>query len=586
MLSRTLLAVFGLSVVLCSAQNAAAQQSSRKIADPNSINYDQLQVPATPKLQTAPATVPALTLPVPKLPSASTVPAKTRAAAAKTGTPPAVANAPASVRQAALAVSVDPASEQEEMLAQSASSASGILPDVNLAYPETINLNVSADVIIRLSAVGVAQTSPARLTVVVPDHLDLVSCTPTPAETIEDRAIFNIPAIDSAHPLEIRAEIIAREKKSVSLETKLELVRQQKIEMDVRQPILELSLNSKADGILGQPQQMEVVVRNTGDGEARELNIDLQLPEGCVADEKVLDQLVHAGSLSPGEETRIQVQARPMTDGSQQFRAVARALGAESETREVGLNVIRPELELAVSAPQSTWVNSRAWYTLTVSNPTTIDIDNVALTMRVPTLNVQTISEAADYDPATQTLKWNVGTVKAGDKAEFQMIAVAADAGPHLLTAGMESRLTERKEIVIDTLAQARANLAVSVAQKELPAPVGVPCTYQVLVENRGTEVAESIDVKIALPEGWSSENTDTYEFIQGAVAFLVPSLAPGERKELTFEATSLVAGENMVRATVRHADSPDETVTQNAMLLFENDTRRVAETADPLIIR
>jgi uncharacterized membrane protein len=107
-----------------------------------------------------------------------------------------------------------------------------------------------------------------------------------------------------------------------------------------------------------------------------------------------------------------------------------------------------------------------------------------------------------------------------------------------------------------------------------------------VFVENRGTETADDVRVSVELPKGWTSENTESYDFANGTVSFLVASLAPGDRKELTFDATGNMAGENLVRASIRHGESDHAAVSQSAMLLFQNDNRRVAETADPLIIR
>lgn len=491
-------------------------------------------------------------------------------------------NAPAQVPQAAVIQGDD----QLEVISANQSGASGILPDVNVAYPESITLNVPAGLIIRLSTGSTAVTSNARLTVTLPEHLELVDSVPQPEVTEENQLVFDVPELNSANPLEIRMEVLAKEKRPVSVQTRLELVRERQIELAVRQPVLELQLEGNSEGVLGQAKQMELVVRNTGDGEARELNIDLKLPAGCVADEKLLEQLVNAGTLAPGEEARFQVETRLVTDGEQRVTAVARALGAESPEGELGLNVIRPQLEIAVSAPEQTWVNSRSWYALSVTNPTTIEIADAVVTIRVPSMVIQTISTEAAYNEADQTLTWRIGTLAPGEKTDFQMVAIANEAGPHLITASLESNLTERKELAIDTVAQTRANLAVAVSQLELPAPVGVSSGYKVTVENSGTEVAEGVEVCVQLPKDWVAEDSESCVFENQSANFVIDSIGPGERRELTFQATGNTVGENLLRATVRHGDSRQASMSENSMLLFQTDSRRVAETAEPRLIR
>jgi|GEM_PF-4277879 len=558
----------------------APRLQAQDLADPASIAFDSLQKQAGNPAVTGEQADPIK----PEVNAPNTLPPE------KVTTIPVVPNMPLSIRTSvpanlpAVSGSTMPAKMESKTHRQP--SAPGVLPDIQVVYPESINLNVPSKIRLVASCGSMDLSSAARLTVVLPAHLELVQSAPQPGTIADLSVVFDVPALTPDKPMEIALEIIAREKKPVSLQTRVEIASEGEYQLDVRQPVLELRLDGSSQGILGQPSQMELVVRNTGDGTADQLNIELNLPEGCVADAAALEQLVRGGSLAPGEEARFQVSTRMMSDGVKKVTAVARALGAESGSQEMGMNVIRPELELAVSAPEITWVNSRAWFSFTVTNPSPIDIDQAVVVLKVPTLAIQTISVEAAYDDQAHTLIWNIGTVPAGQAVEFQMVATAPESGPHKLSASLESRLTEQKELSIDTTARARANLAVSVVQVENPAPVGLACQYLVVVENRGTEAASGIDARVELPAEWVVESSENCRVANGAAAFVVDSIAPGERREIAFVATCTVAGESLLRAVARHEETQYTASSENSMLLYQANARRVAETTEPRMIR
>ncbi len=573
---------------VCTSLVSVPCLQAQDLADPSSIVFDSMNKPAAKTVEpvnekpasTAPKVVaPKVMLPMDQPPKTDPAPLT-----------PVVANMPASVRTSIPAPGSQslkkPANSQKKTASPVDQDGASVLPVINVVYPESINLNVPAGIRIVASSGNAPQSSPALLTVGLPAHLELVQSTPEPVSVAGASASYNLPALSTGKPLEIFLQVIAREKKPVSVQTRLEIVSESQIQLEVRQPVLELSLAGNQQGVLGQPSQMELIVRNTGDGNADQLNIELNLPEGCVADKGALEKLLSAGSLAPGEEARFQVSTRMVSDGAKTVTAVARALGADSGARELGMNVVRPELELAVSAPEITWVNSRAWFSFTVANTSPIDIDQAVVLLHVPTLTVQTISTEADYDDQAKTLKWKIGSIAAGETATFQMVAIAPDSGLHMLTASLESSLTEPKEIAIDTTARARANLAVSVVQLENPAPVGVTSQYVVVVENRGTEAANMIDVRVDLPAEWTAEGSDACKLANGSANFGIDSMAVGERKEIRFLATCTIAGESLLRAVARHDETQYTASSENSMLLFQADARRVAETAEPRLNR
>ncbi len=468
----------------------------------------------------------------------------------------------------------------------SAALPSSLLPQIRIDYPATVNLNVPATVQLHATCTGSSNTTPARLMVELPAHLELAGSTPVAQSCAGGCICFELPAIKAGGELPISLEVIAREKKPVEVRTRLEVTQQQQIALDVRQPVLAVALEGRGPAILGQPGEMELVVRNTGDGMADGLAIDLQLPEGCATDLALAERLAAAGDLAPGAEARFPVNTVWGCDGMQTVRVIARATGADDVLHELDLSVIRPELELAVSAPSETWVNNRTWYSMVVSNPSSLAMEDVVVTLHLPTLEVQTISTEADFNEATRMLTWQVGKLDAAASAEFVLVAVPATAGPHQVNAAVESRLTAKKELSIDTRARARADVRISLQQLEYPAPVGVSSRYRLVVENRGTETAADARLTVDLPAGWTMEARGESTASSSSQDFDLGQLEPGQTRELEFAARGTLAGEHAVRTSLRHAGAPQGSASSHPVSLFQSDTVRVSERAEPRMTR
>lgn len=546
---------------VCSAATLAAQQ--RQVVDPSSI--ESMGVGPGGAVDASPAQ-----------PKADAV-----------GRERVIRLEPASTNQPVrLPVSIPVGSAPASSPRQETGGSRGILPDVAIQYPESMTLNVPAVIRLQMHCSQTGNSSPARLIVTLPDHVELVRSQPAAQSVRGHELEFAVPELDSARPLELQLEVIAREKRGITVQTRMELVREQKLEMLVTQPVLDVQLRTGTRALLGEQVLLELEVRNSGDGPARDLRIDLQCSAGCVVEEASLNQLRSAGTLGPGETAVFPVVARAMADGLLSVAAAAHAEGADSPVRELAMQVIRPALEIAVVAPQQTWVGSRAWFGFTVTNPTSIVIPNAVVVLKVPSLNIQTISSEAEYQPDQQTLTWRVGDLDAGQSAEFQMLAVPSATGPHLIVASVESSLTERKEVAVDTLTLARAQLQVALSQLELPAPAGMPARYRVAVTNEGTEDGNAVEVTVQLPRDWTASATAEAGFAQGQVRLQIPVLRAGETRELVFEATGPRAGEFPLRVSARHQGSQTPSVTETTVALYQTDLRRVAEQSDARTIR
>lgn len=564
------LSVFALLVV---APVATSGQQRGGLADPEAIASRPLG--SATAAQVSPSDKPVATVEVqPRASTRKPIPVMAPGAMTPIRVQPG-GNAPARVSGPPVA----PASPA--MAAGSAALPSCLLPQIRIGYPSTVNLNVPARVELHATCPGETDTASARLIVELPAHLELVGSTPAAERCADGCVCFELPSIGAGDELPLSLEVIAREKKPMEVRTRLEVTQRQQIALDVRQPVLAVALEGRGPAILGQPGAMELVIRNTGDGMADGLAIDLQLPAGCAADASLAGILAETKNLAPGAEARFPVNTVWASDGMQTVRATARAAGAEDAAHTLDLSVIRPELELAVSAPAETWVNSRTWYSLVVSNPSSIAMEDVVVTLHLPTLEVQTISTEADFDDATKTLTWQVGKLDAAAKAEFVLVAMPSTAGAHAVDASVESRLTARKELTVDTRALARADVRISLQQLEYPAPVGVGSGYRLVVENRGTEAATDAKLTVDLPAGWTMEG-QTARLGAASQVFELGQLEPGQTRELEFAARGTLAGEHAVRTSLSHAGAPQGTASSHPVTLFQSDTVRVAERAEP----
>lgn len=163
-----------------------------------------------------------------------------------------------------------------------------------------------------------------------------------------------------------------------------------------------------------------LVVTNTGDAPANNVQVNDNLPSGLTADSGGNTKTFDAGNLAPGESKQASYMANASGGGTFTNRATASADGGLSASAECTTTIATPSLTISKSARPTTLFMQRGRdqqveYTITVSNPSSAPASNVTLTDRWEGPGALAFGSA--NPPATasgNSASWNLGTIGAG----------------------------------------------------------------------------------------------------------------------------------------------------------------------------
>jgi uncharacterized repeat protein (TIGR01451 family) len=336
-------------------------------------------------------------------------------------------------------------------------------------------------------------------------------------------------------------------------------------------PSLQIEKTAPAEIQVGKPATFTVRVRNAGQIAAEGVEIHDEVPQGAElvstrptaneVDGKLVWQL---GTLKPGDETTVQLQVTPLTEG--EIGSVATVtFRANASVRSV---VTRPQLKVDVQSPQKVMIGEDAMLRIRISNPGSGPAGGIVLSEQVP---------AGFKHPGGEELEFEVGTLKPGESRELELSLTAVQPGKatNVLKAVGEAGLEAIDQDEIEVIAPA---LKVGL-QGPKRRYLGRNATYTVSVINPGTAPSKDISLTATLPRGLKFEeanNQGHYDAATHRVTWSLEQLPPGETGNVTLSTTATEPGTfNLdIKATAKQdlADAIEEPVTVEgvAAILFE----------------
>lgn len=334
---------------------------------------------------------------------------------------------------------------------------------------------------------------------------------------------------------------------------------------------------------VGKAARFELHLRNTGTVVAQGVEVHDFVPEGTQfvaanppATPNARGELIWTlGALKPGDESTIEVELTPITEGEVGSVAFV-TLRAEAGARS---RVTRPDLTLQVTSAKQVMIGGDVQLSIKVGNPGTGPATGVVLEEHVP----QGLKHTAGAE-----LEFEVGTLKPGETRDLELTLTAAQAGRvvNQLVVRADGNLHEQAQCELEVIAPALAITMDGPSKRYLERQA----TYTVSVSNPGTAPAKDVELVTRLPKGLKfvkANNAGHYDAQAHAVVWSLEELPPEETGTVMLTAIPVEPGEQVLRAEGRAKQNlADEEVQRTvveglAALLFE-----VIDIADPIEVK
>ncbi len=453
-----------------------------------------------------------------------------------------------------------------------------------ISAPEFVNVNEIAPVRIDVRNPGKSIVYDLKLVAKMPANVKVEARNGT---VTDGECTFEIASLQPGENRQLVMEVVTQEKLALNIQTSLTISNRSKIQVAVREPQLVVSIEGPAQTNIGSKATHIVTVTNIGDGIASNVNLIADIPEALRIVQK--SGFESPETLRPGEKAQARIVTVPQTPGQTEMAFAAEGNFCKAKPAEAGLRVTQPELRIAATGPDMNFVEREGIYSITVDNPGEVDINNVEVQFVIPEgVKVTTVSRQARMDGQQRTLSWKFDRIAAQTEQTIQLKAIAGTEGEKQCRIRVASDETNEKEVSLKTVIATRAELSIQMQNIGGPVQVGSETTFVVVVENRGSLVANDMEIEVQLPSGMRPGNPKDGIVDEGAnsILFADSDLRPGKTREFKFSAVGVEKGEHVVRSSLESVGSKQRIIVENSVYVYEPAQARVSELLSPATAR
>ena len=401
----------------------------------------------------------------------------------------------------------------------------------------------------------------------IPSGLKVVRATPAPQLGTSSWVIGDLQS-DESQTIEL--VVLPERRGDVNLNAFVRFTGYSTSVFTIQEPLLEVELEGPKTVEVGEQVGYIVRVENPGSGIARNVIIQVALPEELKHSSGSLLS-IHIGTLSPGESREARLNVAAVQGGSCELKVQTVADGGLSDRAAVSVAVAEPRLKISIAGPDQTTVGTQAVYEITVSNVGNVPSSNVRAKYRVPG-NYRFV--AADRGGICRkfdhTIDWFVGTVPPGETTTCGVTLEAGSAGKATHQAGVISEHGKVTMARHRALVEGRARLYLDIAGNQPPPVAGEETVLRVIVENRGSSAADKVGLSCELPPGLEisgAEGPTEHIAENGVMVFRsLTSLDADDQAVYLIRARCLRAGAHQIRVRVASPALPEPVIAETTI--------------------
>jgi uncharacterized repeat protein (TIGR01451 family) len=324
----------------------------------------------------------------------------------------------------------------------------------------------------------------------------------------------------------------------------------------ITQPRISIQKTGPATALLGSTVTYTILVRNTGDGIARNVVVRDTLPAELRHADGAPELTFQLGEFGPGEEKSIAVPLQAVAAGRPCNRAQVETSNAGTADASACTDILRQGLAITKTGPRLQFFNKPARYTIVVENTGDTTLRDVLVVDRVPAATRFVSAPGATRDG--DLVNWTIPTLAPRARQSFTITLTSATAGTHRNTVEAATREGLRRSAAAETLWKGQAALLIEVVDIEDPLTINEKETYTISVKNQGTEADHNITLDATLSANVVpvAASGVTHGSVAGQTVTFVPyaSLGPQQVITYTIKAKAISTGDARIKVHMSSA--------------------------------
>lgn len=414
--------------------------------------------------------------------------------------------------------------------------------------PPEIQIGKKATFELLLQNVGQVEARQVVVRDMVPAGTSLVSTSPEAHAAADGSLVWQIDSLSPGEKKLLKMELMPEKEGDVGSVATVSFATMASVKTTVTRPRLSVQQDSAPKVLVGDQLRIAITINNPGTGPASGVVIEANVPSGF-AHPAGSELEFEIGTLKPGETRQLELTLSAEQAARTVNRLVVRADGDLQAEHELDLEVIAPQLEVAINGPKLRYLDRPAKYTVSVSNPGTAPAQEIDLVTQLPKgLQFVEANNAGQYDSAKHAVLWSLEELPPGQSGTVELVALPIQAGDQRLlvegTAKMGLMAKNESMVKVEGLAA----IFFEVVDLADPIEVGKETTYEIRVVNQGSKEATDVRVVAQLPSGLRGLRADgaTRGEIQGQQVIFEPvsRIEPKGTVQFKIQVQGIAAGD------------------------------------------
>lgn len=442
--------------------------------------------------------------------------------------------------------------------------------------PEEIQVGKKATFVIAVRNAGNATAHDVRVVDSVPQGSRFVESSPAASPDAQGLLSWSLGEMAAGDERTITLQIVPEVQGEVGSNALVYFAAQASVRTVATLPKLELQVQSMSEMLIGSRQSMSIVVKNSGTGMARDVRLEVDLPELLKHDIGEAQLSAPLGDMRPNEVRPITLDIAAVGPGEAMiaFRAVNDD-GALAE-QNLPIQVLAPRLAASITGPSLRYLDRPATFVISVDNNGTTAATNIDFVAHLPPgMRYVNSTQKGYYDQALHAVKWGLYELPVQRADPIELTLLPVELGPQSLsfiaTADLGLKAEAKHTVNVDGLAE----LSFTIGQDKRTIETGTSSTYWVQLTNVGNKPDRDVQLAVQLPNGAVLKDVKAqvkYRAEGNQIVFdAVPEMRNKDQYTYRFEVQHNQPGTQIVRTQLTSANWPVAVIKEEGTLVYND---------------
>ena len=397
--------------------------------------------------------------------------------------------------------------------------------------PEEIQVGREATFRVKVTNSGQITARGVQVYDEVPRGARLAGTSPQASRDAQGKVVWDLGTLQPGEEASVEMQVMPEEEGEIGSVATVRFNADASARCIATKPELTVRTSAPSQVLIGEEATLSITISNPGSGVAYAVVLEEHVPPGFR--HAAGDMLENAlGDLKPNESRQLDLTLVAEKPGVFTNLLNARAEANLKVEDQFQIEVIAPQLDVALAGPKHRYLERQATYEISVSNPGTAPARNVELVAHLPAgLDFVTANNSGQYEAATRTVHWFLEELPVEEPGSVRLTAMPVEMGEQTLrytcTGEPDLSVEGEQPVVVEGIAA----ILFQVVDVEDPIELGGETTYEIRVVNQGSKAATQVFLVATVPPGMqavAAEGPVSYRIDRNRVIFEgLPRLAP-----------------------------------------------------------